>query len=281
MGAAFLEREQAPHHQVVAPRGLRVGAETGLRIVRLRVGIAAAHLEVFAELVMPVGVVRVLGQCEAQQALVALALAGHLRVQIAIVAEHQADAPSRQRRFGLLVDAPAELNSLGQQPRQPARRRVLLEQPGIEEARHAHQADEGLAVRAQRCEVLGATGDPLVGVEQHSPVGVGEREGRVARRGEIVAPVEVMHLRAGERCAPRRVVARSGVEHDHLIDPRPRAREAALDAARLVADDHHQCQAGHATIVRWASASIVRTKARARAFFLRSHRCSLTPALSR
>ena len=40
----------------------------------------------------------------------------------------------------------------------------------------------------------------------------------------------------------------TGVDDQHRIDPRRRALQAAREAARLVADDHHQLDGAHAAI---------------------------------
>ena len=88
--------------------------------------------------------------------------------------------------------------------------------------------------------------DPLVGIEDEAPRRFGQRQRRVARSGEVVAPLEVRDARAHGAGNLRRRVARPGVQHDHFVDPRAGAREATPEAARLVADDHDESDALHA-----------------------------------
>jgi hypothetical protein len=99
---------------------------------------------------------------------------------------------------------------------------------------------------AQRAQGPSALDDPFVGVEHEIPVGAAVRQGGVAGGGEVVDPVEAFDAGAGASGDVGGRVDRAGVEHQHLVDARARAREAALEAARLVADDHHQRQSVHA-----------------------------------
>ncbi len=195
---------------------------------------------VLAELVEQIRIVGPARERQLQQMTIATALVRHLRRLVAVVLDRQRQAPARQRRRRLLVHPPLVANAARQQPRQPARRAVDAPAAAVDETDHVELADEvGLGVADGR-QRFAALGDPLVGIEHQAPVGIRQRERRVAGGREIIDPCEVRHAGAAARRDRRRVVDRAGVQHDHLVDPRSHAREAALDRAGLVARDQHQ-----------------------------------------
>ena len=95
----LLEREDQPHHQIVAPGPPRLRPHDALPA---RWGSASAKrertFEILAELVMEIGVARMLGQRQAQQALVAARPWPRARmIEITVVADHQRQLLARQR----------------------------------------------------------------------------------------------------------------------------------------------------------------------------------------
>ena len=90
----------------MAPAGARVAALEREPVVRLGLDEARAQLEVLAELIVKIGVLGIGFERQAEQALVAAGLARLLRIEIAVVADDERQAPARQRALGLLVDAP-------------------------------------------------------------------------------------------------------------------------------------------------------------------------------
>ena len=98
---------------------------------------------------------------------------------------------------------------------------------------------------AQRGQRFAALVQAFVGVEHEAPVGIGEAEGVVARRGEVVDPGEVPDPRARLLRESHGGVAGAGVEHQHVVHPRPRAAQAAADRCRFVARDQHKGDSVH------------------------------------
>jgi hypothetical protein len=229
-----------PAHDPVVPPGRIVGPAVGLRIVKGSGVELVVDLVVLAELVAQVRIVRLRREGELQQPTVAAALAVPLRRLVAVVPDRQRETPARQRRRGLLVHPALVAHAPRQQPREPARRALDPSAVVLDQAHHVQLADEARFGIANRSEALAAVLDPLVGIEDQAPVGVGQRERRVAGRREIVDPREMRHACAAARRDRRGVVDRAGVEHDHLVDPGPDALQAAFDRARFVACDQHQ-----------------------------------------
>ena len=132
----------------------------------------------------------------------------------------QRQAPARQRRVRLLVDAAGVADAARQQARQPARRVADGAAGLVEQAGDADLADEAGRLAAQRVERVGAVRDPFVGVEDQAPGRFGQRERGVAGGGEVVDPFEARDASAEAARDLGRRVERAGVEHDHLVDPR-------------------------------------------------------------
>lgn len=81
---------------------------------------------------------------------------------------------------------------------------------------------------------VAAHGDPFVDVDDEGPVRVGKVQRVVARDGEVVGPVEMVHLGAGSLRQIGGGVRRSRVEHDHAIHPgRTLSRHRAMQRASL------------------------------------------------
>ena len=243
--AELLEREHRPQDEVVAPRGALVGAGERALVVRPGRREERAQLAVLAELVVKIGVVGRLVEGERQQLLVAARLLRLVRVEVAVVRDDEVEAAPRQHRIRLLVDAAGVADAARQHARQPARRVADAAVGIVERAGDADLADELRRQAAQRRERVGAGGDPLVRIEHQAPGRLGQRQRGVARGREVVAPREAGDARAEAARDLGRRIARAGVDDDDLVDPCARALEAALEAALLVANDHHQGEGIH------------------------------------
>ena len=238
--AQLLQREQRSQNQVVTPCRTRVAALQRVRVVRLGSSELRAQLQILAELVAQISVLRLRLQCQAQQVFIAPALGGHLRIQVAIVRNHQGQAAPRQHRLRLLMHPARIAHTVRQHARQPARCLPHAAIGTIEIAGHADLADEAGRLRAQCRQRLAALGDPFIGVEHQAPGRIGQRQRGVARGGEVVGPIEVRHACAAALGDGGGRVDRTGVEHPHRVDPGAGAEQATLDAARFVANDHDQ-----------------------------------------
>jgi hypothetical protein len=245
VGAELLQCEQQPQHQIVAPRIARLRTVQRTLVAGQGIVKAGAQLEILAELVVQVAIVGALRQRLAQQSLVAPLLAAHAGVHVAVVPHGHGQAPARPVGSRLFVDAPLVARTARQHARQPARRTRGMRRVRTVQVVDPQHAYINRLLRAQQPQRGGAIGQPLVGVEHQRPVGIGLFERGIARGREVVAPVEVAHPCAGTSCQLRRGVTGAGVEHEHRVDMRAHARQAAFDAARLVARDHHQRQTEH------------------------------------
>ncbi len=118
----------------------------------------------------------------------------------------------------------------------------------------------------------GAVGnvEPLVGVDVEDPVAARLLQRVVARGGEVVAPGEVSELDRKLLRLRDRVVARSGVDHNDLVDVADERLQTPFDETGFVPDDECSGQmhstpprvAVHGSAVRQAGGQDARTSAR-------------------
>ena len=241
----FLQGEQPPQHQVVAPTGTRWAARPGPRVVRFSGFKLALDLMVLAQLIVPVAVLRRCGQRLRQQAPDAPGLGHALRRLIAVVQHLQIESAAPQVGRRLLVNSTGILNAPWQHPRQPAGRLLLAAAPVVNLADHGDQADKLWRLLAQRVQDGRCAIDPFVGIQHQAPGRVGQGQRGISRGGEVIHPIELPDARTAAKRQGHRVVGRAGVEHPHFIDPSPGAVQAALDATRFVAGNQHQGNAVH------------------------------------
>ena len=206
---------------------------------------------VLAQLVQQVGDRPRRAAAPAAAAAVAVALVRHLRGQIAVVQHLQREALPRQGRHRLFVH-PAPRSCTPRGSSRGSQLGALLPPPAPPSIRLATRSRpmRGVASCRQRLQRVGIAADPLVGIEHQAPVTARSAPARHcaprrSRRARARTPP------ARRSAAPaRRVVHRAGVQHPHFVDPGRGAAQAALDAARLVARDHHQGQGRHARRLR-------------------------------
>ena len=111
----------------------------------------------------------------------------------AVMRDVERDALAWKRGHRLLMDAPRIADAARQEPDLPVA--AAGRGPGfpLKGAVDAHHAEPRGALAA-RPQLLPARGDAFVRVDHQIPVGIRQIERVVARGGEIVRPVDMMHF---------------------------------------------------------------------------------------
>ena len=232
----LLQREQQAQQQDRDARARQPRLRPcALLVVRQRLGIASAQLEILAQLIVQIGVVGMLGASARRSR-------WSLRPCLPRIARRDSRRAAPPRPGAAAASAASGCSCTRPRSAHRAAARATASSPSTTAA--AASAPNRLSTRITPTDDGGARRSSCKRRRCHRPATRRRRAPatsrhrraaapRCVRAAEVVAPGEVGHAGAGALRDARGVVVGAGVEHDHRVDVRAHAVQTALECSAL------------------------------------------------